>query len=102
MPNRGSSLALTLLAIALGLAAVYRLQGRLDSEISHVHQERDELLFRSGRLVKTLALEYSGLLADSYWPRSAQYSGAKHVSFDPTFPLLLPLLAPTHHLTPPL
>src|SRR5258708_25373838 len=102
MPNRGSSLALTLLAIALGLAAVYRLQVRMDSEISRVHQERDELLFRSGRLVKTLGLEYNGLLADIYWTRPVQYYGEKHSGFDPNFELIWPLLDLTTQLDPQL
>jgi len=100
MRNRGPSLALTLLAIALGLGAVYRLQVRMDSEISRVHQERDELLFRSGRLVKTLGLEYDGLLADIYWTRAVQYYGEKHSSFDPNFELLWPLLDLTTQLDP--
>src|SRR5260370_2163668 len=102
MRNRGASLALTLLAIALGLGAVYWLQVRMDSEISRVHQERDELLFRSGRLVKTLGLEYDGLLADIYWTRAVQYYGDKHSCFDPNFELLWPLLDLTTHLDPQL
>jgi len=102
MPNRGLSLALTLLAIALGLGAVYRLQVRMDSEISRVHQERDELLFRSGRLVKTLGLEYDGLLADIYWTRAVQYYGEEHSGFDPNFELLWPLLDLTTQLDPQL
>src|SRR5260370_32418165 len=102
MPNRGPSLALTLLAIALGLGPLYRLQVRMDSELSRVHQERDELLFRSGRLVKTLGLEYDGLLADIYWTRAVQYYGEEHSGFDPNFELLWPLLDLTTQLDPQL
>jgi hypothetical protein len=102
MLNRRLSLALTLLAIVLGLGAVYRLQVRMDSEISRVHQERDDLIFRSGRLVKTLGLEYDGLLADIYWTRTVQYYGEKHRAFDPNYELLWPLLDVTTNLDPQL
>lgn len=94
------SLLLTLIAIGLGLGAVYRLQVRMDSEVSRVHQERDELILRSGRLVKTLGLEYNGLLADIYWTRAVQYYGEKQIGYDPNFELLWPLLDLTTDLDP--
>lgn len=100
--TRRLSLALTLLAIGLGLGAIYMLQVRMDSEISRVHQERDELILRSGRLVKTLGLEYDGLLADIYWTRTVQYYGEKHSGFDPNYELLWPLLDLTTQLDPQL
>ncbi len=91
---------MTLLAIALGFAAIYRLQVRMDSEINRVHQEKDELLLRSARLVKTLGLEYDGLLADLYWTRVVQYYGGKHRTLDPNLELLWPLLDLTTELDP--
>ena len=40
-------------------------------------QEKDELLLRSGALLKKLSLGYEPLLADIYWTRAVQYYGVR-------------------------
>ena len=40
-------------------------------------QEKEELLLRSGPLLKKLSLGYDPLLADIYWTRAVQYYGSR-------------------------
>lgn len=91
---------LLLLLLPLGFAGVWQLQQRIDSQRSALHQDRDELVMRSGKLVKAISLEYAPLMADIYWTRVVQYYGDKHASNDPNFELLWPLLDLTTTLDP--
>lgn len=97
---RTISVALTLLV--LGFTSVYSLQMRIDPQLRALHQEKDDLLFQSGRLVRTLSLEYQTLLADVYWTRVVQYYGEKQTEHDPNLELLQPLLNLTTELDPQL
>jgi tetratricopeptide (TPR) repeat protein len=79
-------------APVLFAGALYPLQARIDAQTRGVQQEREELLLRSGRLLRRLSLGYEGLLADIYWTRAVQYYGGKRAAHDPHFELLAPLL----------
>ena len=94
------SIAVLLLALLLGFAAIWRLQLGIDRQFAALHQENDELVLRSGRLVKALSLEYSTFLADVYWARAVQYFGEKTARRDPNMELLAPLLDLTVALDP--
>lgn len=100
MTGRKSIAVLLLLVLPLGLAAVWRLQIGIDRQLAGVHQERDEVLLRSGRLVQVLSLEYGTFLADVYWTRVVQYFGSKHHREDTNLELLWPLLDLTTTLDP--
>ena len=63
-------------------------------------QERDDVLLRSGKLVKLMSLEYAPLMADIYWTRVVQYYGNKHVRGQANLELLWPLLDITTTLDP--
>jgi tetratricopeptide (TPR) repeat protein len=92
--------ALLLLALALGLAAIWHLQVRIDAQRAALHQERDDLLFSSPRLLKAMSMEYAPLLADIYWTRAVQYYGQKHAEHQRNLDSLWPLLNITTTLDP--
>jgi hypothetical protein len=75
-----------------GFAGVWTLQKKIDTQFAGMHQEEDELVLRSGKLLKVLSLEYAPLVADLYWTRVVQYYGDKSVRHDANFELLWPLL----------
>ncbi|MFY9531831.1 MAG: hypothetical protein WBC04_01175 [Candidatus Acidiferrales bacterium] len=76
---------------ALFLALVPR-QKRIDATAILTPQQEDELLIRSGTLLKKLSLGYDSLLADIYWTRAVQYYG-NHVQLpQPEYESLYPLL----------
>jgi hypothetical protein len=102
MRTRGKNVAVTFLLVVVGFAALYSLQKQIDPRLRALHQERDELMFPSGRLVRTLSLEYQTLLADIYWTRVVQYYGEKQNTHDPNLELLEPLLNLTTELDPQL
>lgn len=104
MSRRGRILQIwiAVLALPLLLGAIYPLQVRIDSETESVQQEKDELVLRSGRLLKKLSLGYDSLLANIYWTRAVQYYGGKRRDRDPSFVLLAPLLDLTTTLDPQL
>jgi hypothetical protein len=91
---------LLLLVLPLGLAGVWRLQHDIDAQRASLSQERDEVLLRSGRLMKVMSLEYAPLLADIYWTRVVQYYGSKHARGQANLELLWPLLDITTTLDP--
>jgi hypothetical protein len=97
-PNSKNWLLLVLLP--LGFAGVWQLQQRIDRQRAALHQERDELVLRSGKLIKAMSLEYAPLMADIYWTRVVQYYGDKRARHDPSFELLWPLLDITTTLDP--
>jgi tetratricopeptide (TPR) repeat protein len=98
--GRKSQTLVALAAIPLLLAALYPLQRRIDARTETVQQEKDELMLRSGRVLKKLSLGYDSLLADVYWTRAVQYYGGKRRDRDPNFELLGPLLDLTTTLDP--
>jgi hypothetical protein len=91
---------LLLVLLPLGLAGIWQLQHRIDSQRAALHQEQDELVLRSGKLVKAMSLEYAPLMADLYWTRVVQYYGDKRTKHDSNFELLWPLLDVTTTLDP--
>jgi len=97
-PN--SRMMVVLVLVLLGFVAVWHLQHDIDAQRAALHQERDELVLRSGKLIKAMSLEYVPLTADFYWTRVVQYYGEKHARHDPHFELLWPLLDLTTTLDP--
>jgi hypothetical protein len=100
MNSANSRKWLLLVLLPLGFAGVWQLQQRIDIQRGALHQERDEMVLRSGRLVRAMSLEYAPLMADIYWTRVVQYYGDKHQRHDPNFELLWPLLDLTTTLDP--
>src|SRR5437868_5104962 len=90
------------LLLAAGFDGVWHLQHSIDARRFAMQQEQDELVLRSGRLVKAMSLEYAPLIADLYWTRVVQYYGAKHAAGQTNFDLLWPLLDVTTTLDPQL
>lgn len=89
-----------MVALPLLLAAVAFVQGRIDAETCAEAIQQEELVFRSGPLLKKLSLGYDPLLADIYWTRAVQYYGARTGMRNATFELLAPLLDITTALDP--
>src|SRR5256714_13387412 len=89
-----------LLVLPLGFAAIWRLQHGIDAQRAGLSQERDDLLLRSGNLVKVMSREYAPLHADIYWTRVVQYYGNKPVRGQAKLELLWPLLDITTTLDP--
>lgn len=86
--------------LALGFAGVWQLQHGIDAQRGALHQERDDLVLRSGKLLKVMSLEYTPLVADLYWTRAVQYYGDKRARHEQGFDLLWPLLDVTTTLDP--
>lgn len=89
-----------LILLPLSFAGVWQLQRGIDGQRAAMHQERDDVVLRSGKLVKVLSLEYAPLMADLYWTRVVQYYGYKHTRHDADLQLLWPLLDVTTTLDP--
>jgi len=89
-----------LLVLPLGFAGIWRLQHGIDTQRASLSEERDDVLLRSGKLVKVMSLEYAPLLADIYWTRVVQYYGNKRVRHQANHELLWPLLDITTTLDP--
>ena len=83
-----------------GFTGVWKLQEKIDAQFDGMHQEADDLVLRSGKLLKVMSLEYAPLMADLYWTRVVQYYGDKAVHRDSNFELLWPLLDVTTTLDP--
>src|SRR5260370_3886776 len=83
---------LLLLAVPAGFAGVWHLQGKVNAERDAMHQEQDEVLVRSPKLMKLVTLEYGTLAADIYWTRAVQYYGNKRLGQDTNLESLWPLL----------
>src|ERR1700732_1361716 len=89
-----------LVLVPLGFAGVWDLQKHIDASQSRAQVEDDQMVLRSGKLVRAMSLEYAPLMADIYWTRVVQYYGDKHARHDPNFELLWPLLDLTTTLDP--
>jgi hypothetical protein len=83
---------LLLLVLPAGFAGVWRLQRKINAERDAMHQEQDEVLVRSPKLMKLVTLEYGTLVADIYWTRAVQYYGGKRLGQDANLESLWPLL----------
>jgi hypothetical protein len=90
---------LTILLVA-GLAIVWQLQEKIDKEKNAFQVEQDELLIRSGSLLRMLSVEYAPLAGAVYWTRVVQYFGEKHRLHQTNLELLWPLLDITTALDP--
>jgi tetratricopeptide (TPR) repeat protein len=100
MKSQKIMMLLLALTLALGFAGIWRLQHSIDLQLASVSQERDDVLLRSGKLVKMMSLEYAPLMADIYWTRVVQYYGNKHMRGQAKLDLLWPLLDVTTTLDP--
>jgi tetratricopeptide (TPR) repeat protein len=100
MKSQKAMVLLLVLVLPMGFAGIWRLQHAIDSELASVSQERDDVLLRSGKLVKLMSLEYAPLMADIYWTRVVQYYGNKRVRGQADLDLLWPLLDITTTLDP--
>jgi hypothetical protein len=89
-----------LVVLPLGFAGVWRLQHSIDAQRASLSEERDDILLRSGKLMKLVSLEYAPLAADIYWTRVVQYYGNKHAQRQANLELLWPLLDITTTLDP--
>lgn len=90
--GKSAAWLLLLVAVPAGFAGVWRLQKRVNIERDAMHQEQDEVLVRSPKLMKLATLEYAPLAADIYWTRAVQYYGNKRLGQDTNLQSLWPLL----------
>ena len=88
--------------LALGFCGIWLLQVHIDASRASLNQEQDDLVLRSGKLLKMMSLEYAPFLADVYWTRVVQYYGNKQAQNDANIALLWPLLDVTTTLDPQL
>ena len=93
---------LLVLLLPAGFAGLWRLERRIAAAREAMHQEQDEVLVRSPKLMKVLAGEYATLAADIYWTRAVQYYGGKRLGQDSNLESLWPLLDLTTTLDPQL
>ncbi len=98
--NTRASLTVLCAVLVVGLAGVWRLQHGIDAQLDRTHQEQDDLVLRSGLLVRAMSLEYAPLAANLYWTRVVQYYGNRHANQRANLDLLWPLLDVTTTLDP--
>jgi hypothetical protein len=96
----GKSYLLLCAVLLVGFCGVWELQHAIDGQLAATHQEYDDLVLRSGPLLKAMSLEYAPLMADLYWTRAVQYYGNKHATQQANIELLWPLLDVTTTLDP--
>jgi len=65
MKSQRAVALLLVLILPLGFAGIWRLQHGIDSQLAAVSQERDDVLLRSGKLVKWMSLAAGGHLLDT-------------------------------------
>ena len=92
MKNGKVAAWLFVLFLMTGFACVWRLQRSINVERDGMHQEEDEVLVRSPKLMKVVTLEYGTFVADLYWTRAVQYYGGKRLGEDTNLESLWPLL----------
>jgi hypothetical protein len=93
---------LALMAVPLLFVLCAALQVKIDAETLSMNPDQQELVLRSGRLLKNLSLGYEPLLADIYWTRVVQYYGRRAHKVGATYESLWPLLDITTTLDPQL
>ena len=96
------AMLLALVAVPVLFVLCAALQVRIDSDTRLMNQGNEELLVRSGWLLKNLSLGYEPLLADIYWTRVVQYYGSRARKPGATYESLWPLLDITTTLDPKL
>src|SRR5215475_518943 len=89
-----------LVGLIPGFVGVWRLQRGIDARRAELNQEQDELVLRSGPMLRFMSLEYAPLLADLYWTRAVQYYGNNSAKDQVKLNLLWPLLDITTTLDP--
>jgi hypothetical protein len=94
------AMLLALVAVPALFAVCAALQMRIDVDTLATNQDKEELLLRSGPLLKKLSLGYESLLADIYWTRVVQYYGVRAHKPGATYDSLWPLLDITTTLDP--
>jgi hypothetical protein len=92
MNNRKSIAILVLAVLPAGFAGIWGLQLHIDRQLENLHEEQDEVLLRSGKMMKAMSLEYAPLMADVYWTRVVQYYGSKSERREQNLDGLWPLL----------
>jgi hypothetical protein len=92
-----AAIGVPVLFVALAL-----LQTRIDASVWAQSAEDNELMLRSGSVLKRMSLGYDSLLADIYWTRTVQYYGRNTEIRGSKFPQLWPLLDITTTLDPKL
>jgi tetratricopeptide (TPR) repeat protein len=100
MKSQKAMAVLLMLVLPFGFAGIWRLQHSIDAQRAALSQEQDDILLRSGKLMRVMSLEYAPLMADIYWTRVVQYYGNKHVRGQANLELLWPLLDITTTLDP--
>jgi len=98
--NHSRALGLALVAIPALFVAIGFLQMRIEAATRTVAQQQEQLLLRSGPMLKRLSLGYDSLLGDIYWTRAVQYYGSRVGNHGEKFELLWPLLDITTTLDP--
>lgn len=88
------------LVLVSSFAGVWQLQKKIDAQRERLHEERDELLLRSPKLIQRMSLEYAPLVGAIYWTRAVQYYGEKHRLHKQNLEELWPLLDITTTLDP--
>src|SRR5580658_8031191 len=91
---------LALVAVPVLFAAIGFLQVRIEAETQTPARQKEELLLRSGAMLKRVSLGYDSLLGDVYWTRTVQYYGSRIGKPGEKFELLWPLLDITTTLDP--
>jgi hypothetical protein len=92
--------ALLLALLPLGFWGVWRLQHNIDVQRAQFENEDEELIVRSGKVIKLLSGEYAPLMADVYWTRAVQYFGNRQYDRNTNLDSLWPLLDITTTLDP--
>jgi tetratricopeptide (TPR) repeat protein len=98
--SRDKQIWIAALGVPLLLFSLYPLQRNIVANKESIAAQREELLLRSGKLLKKLSLGYDALLADIYWTRAVQYNGGTLEKGGSDFSLLAPLLDVTTDLDP--
>jgi hypothetical protein len=90
--NYKSTIVLLFLVLPIGFAGIWRLQHSIDAQLTALHEEQDEVVLSSPKIVKAMSLEYAPLVADIYWTRVVQYYGSRSERRQETLESLWPLL----------